>query len=53
MKARPILATLPLRAIDAVRAIGSPTASGYAKHKQRYEEEIESKHIFSLSFIDI
>jgi len=34
MKSRPILASLPLRAVDSVGARGTPTTSNYAKYKQ-------------------
>ena len=53
MKARPVLASLPLSAVDAIRAIGSPTAGSDAKYSQCNEEEAESKHTFSFLFIAI
>src|SRR5579884_447960 len=52
MKAGPVLASLPLLAIDAIRAVGSPTAGNYARYSQR-NEEAESKHCLLFLFIDI
>jgi hypothetical protein len=52
MEARPVLASLPLLAVEAVRAIGSPTPGSYAEYSQ-CNEEAESKHCFLFLFVDI
>ncbi len=53
MEARPVLTSLPLLAVETVRAIDSPTAGSYAEYSQCNEKEAESNHCFLFLLADM
>ena len=49
VKARPLLASFPLLAVDPIGTRGSPAISSYVKEHQCNEEEAKDTHVTLLS----